>query len=156
MPDPFVPLREWLAPSELAPPADEQPPAVECHVEDERDRAIGETLGDVRRFRAALADVVHLHASDLLREIACDVLARELMEPCDIPTIVVRAIARYACDPVAVRVHPSDVERARACGLPLREDPSLRSGDAVIEVQSGSIDARLGTRLQRVLDSIAT
>ena len=52
---------------------------------------------------------------------------------------------------VGVRVATED-----ATGLgdvPVVIDPSLRSGDAIVELSGGAIDARLGVRLAQVLEA---
>jgi flagellar biosynthesis/type III secretory pathway protein FliH len=153
MHDAFVPMREWLAPvsplQEVEPQAevpilDEPIDELPC---DEIDRA----LADARRYRAALAEALQLSIAELTQDIASEILARELeLKPCDIAGVVERAIERYAQTPVRVRVHAEDAARVPACWQPVI-DEELRVGDVILEVRAGTIDARLGTRLERVL-----
>ena len=156
MPSAFVPLREWFAP-----PYEEVAPALEPIVEeiivpaapeDEPCDARMELLADIRLFRAKLAESLDHFVGLLLREIAVEVLARELeLAPSDIAAVVQFARERYACDePLGIRAHPSEVAllegSARVVG-----DATLRPGDVVLEVHGGTIDATLGMRLTRVL-----
>ena len=149
VPESFVPLIQWLRPAHSPQP---QEPVVE-QVEPEEDSVddIDDAIGAARRFRATLADAVDAHLGQVLAEIAYDVLARELrLAPCDIDTIVRTAVARYAIEPVAIRVHPDEVEAVTSQWHAVA-DASLRCGDVVIEARTGSVDARFGTRLARVL-----
>lgn len=115
-------------------------------------------LRDVRLFRAQLADAFADAASRLLRELACDVLARELrIAPCDLAAIVQRVIERAPV--VRVRVAPCDAGRIaavlRARGCEIVGDPALSAGDALLETAGGALDARLGVRLAMVLEAFA-
>lgn len=151
--DRFVTLSQWLAPSPAPVELEEAIRELDPHETGAADAAIS----DVRRFRAALADAVDVAVSDLLRDIAADVLARELrLSPSDLRAIVGRAFERYAVDePVAVRVHPLDEASLRGLPVNVVVDPQLRRGDVVLVVRSGTIDASLGARLDRVLSSAA-
>ena len=152
MPDGFISMREWLAPPVAAAP---ELPASEPTVPDSLDVLERPyDCADVRRFRAALEDALAVATDALLREIACDVLGRELSVACDIAALVRRAIERYGCEPLRVCVHPDEAGAARACGFPVEVDPALRRGDAVLVVESGTIDVRLGVRLSRVLETM--
>jgi flagellar biosynthesis/type III secretory pathway protein FliH len=116
---------------------------------------------DARLFRARLADAFDEAAARLLRELASDVLARELrLAPCDLAELVRRACERAPV--VRVRVASCDVARVRAGAPRLRgeevqvvEDFALAGGDVVIEVAGGALDARLGVRLATVLEAFA-
>jgi flagellar biosynthesis/type III secretory pathway protein FliH len=100
-------------------------------------------------FRARLADAFDAALARLLRELATDVLARELrMAPCDLAALVARLCAQ--APGVRVRVAPSDI--SAEFGLPCVADPALESGDAILEVDGGVIDARLGVRLALLLE----
>ena len=102
-----------------------------------------------RLFRARLADAFDAALARLLRELATDVLARELrMAPCDLAALVARLCAHAPA--VRVRVAPSDI--SDEFGLPCVADPALESGDAILEVDGGVIDARLGVRLALLLE----
>jgi flagellar biosynthesis/type III secretory pathway protein FliH len=155
----FVPMREWLTPPELveietAAPEPQAQPRIENPVVDEFafEEADG-AIDDAKRFRAALADAVETCANDLLRDIAGDVLARELfLAPCDLRAIVSRAMARHGSDLVRIRVRSEDAPGLKDTGLPVCMDDSLRSGDVTLETHYGSIDASLGARLNHVLE----
>ena len=53
--------------------------------------------------------------------------------------------------PVAVRLSPADAARVAAVDLPVPvvADPSLRDGDAVVDLPEGVLDARIATALDR-------
>ena len=115
-------------------------------------------LREARLFRARLADAFDDAVARLLRELASDVLARELrLAPCDVAAIV-RRIVQSA--PV-LRVRVAAIDRARGVPLPrgcdvaVVEDPALAGGDAIVELAGGSLDARLGVRLATVLEAFA-
>ena len=152
----FVALTEFLrvpvaraeaieAPVTAAVPL-ERAPADECSND------VDAALRDARLFRARLADAFDDAAARLLRELASDVLARELrMEPCDLADVVRRAGERAP----AVRVRVAVCDAATLSGVPVVADPALRRGDAVVELAGGALDARLGVRLAAVLEAFA-
>jgi flagellar biosynthesis/type III secretory pathway protein FliH len=158
MSEPFVPLAAWLRP---APAAEIKAAAADVPVESveelEFDPAadpFDDVLAETRRFRAALAEALDRGVEALRRDVAIDVLGRELeMRDADIAAIVERARERYGGEfPLRVRVHPQEAARLSDvyCVLP---DASLRRGDAVLELRCGEIDATFGARLQRLLDA---
>jgi flagellar biosynthesis/type III secretory pathway protein FliH len=113
---------------------------------------IAAVLREARLFRARLADAFDDAAERLVRELAADVLARELrLAPCDLARIVQRVAARAPA--VCIRVAPGDV--ARITGIAVLADPALCAGDAIVEVTGGALDARLGVRLAAVLEAFA-
>ena len=110
MPEQFVALSEWLAPAvpveAKAAPVDDrctEPIEERCKTD-----AIEQAMSDVRRFRAALADALDAAVSVLLRDIASEVIARELqLAPCDLQAVIERARERYSLEePITVRAHP--------------------------------------------------
>ncbi len=108
---------------------------------------------EARLFRARLADAFDDAAARLLRELASDVLARELrLEPCDLAAIVQRVAQRAPV--VRVRVAPCDLARraAFARDVAIVADTTLAGGDAIVELVGGALDARLGVRLATVLE----
>ena len=126
------------------------------------DRAAGvvAAVRDARLFRARLADAFDDAVARLLRELASEVLARELrLAPCDLAALVRRAAERAPV--VRVRVAPCDVARvaraplSRTGDVPVVEDCGLAGGDAVVELAGGALDARLGVRLAAVLEALA-
>jgi len=151
MPERFLTLAQWFAPRVDV--EEEEVPLLEPSAHDDASDVpeVTAALHEARYFRAALADALDAARADLVRDIACEVLARELeLRDVDISAIVARACERYSSVPLAVRVHPHDAPSVRG-HYPVIEDSSLRRGDVVIEVQSGTIDARLGARLESLL-----
>ena len=53
--------------------------------------------------------------------------------------------------PLSVHVHPARCTQAASLGLPVLADPQLHDDQAVLAVRCGSIDARLGVPLERLL-----
>jgi flagellar biosynthesis/type III secretory pathway protein FliH len=159
MGDPFVSLIEWMHPSASSETpesnnlAETVPDIVEPEPQGAADAPIAELAAQVRRFRAALDDALEIAVAALLVDIASEVVGRELrLGPVDIAAIVTRARERYAMEePLRVRLHPDECDSVQLDATVIG-DASLRRGDVVIEVRAGPIDARLGTRLQRVLD----
>jgi flagellar biosynthesis/type III secretory pathway protein FliH len=109
-------------------------------------------LRDARLFRARLEDALDSAAARLARELAADVLMRELrLAPCDLAAVVQRV--RDHAPVVRVRVAAADVDSVR--GVPVVADPALDAGDAIVELAGGALDARLGVRLASVLEAFA-
>ncbi len=154
----FLSLAQWLIPHEVA----EAPPEQVASTLDESQANVTypfdveKLLGEARRFRAALSAAVDESRVFLLREIATEVVARELeLRDVDVRAVVARACERYEIEaPIAVRVHPADAAVVRLA-YPAIEDSELRRGDAIVEIATGTIDARLGVRLDRVLRALA-
>jgi hypothetical protein len=156
----FVSLADVLRAAAVAPPA----PGV---ADPERDAAALATVPeppsaapddvytavrDARLFRARLADAFDAASARLIRELAAEVLARELrLAPCDLESLLRRVRERVPV--VRVRVAPADLAHVRAA--PCVADPGLAAGDAVLELDGGTLDARLGVRLATVLDGFA-
>ena len=155
----FVTLAAWLRPEtpaiDVPAQADEpvaQAPPAPLPSHEDADEAMFEVGSRARRFRAMLDDVLERTLAELLRDIAAEVIGRELhCAPADVQRIVQRALERAADEhPVAVRVHPSQLERLQL-DLPLIADERLRRDDVRIELRSGTIDASLGVRLEHLL-----
>lgn len=165
MPEAFVSLGEFLrpdvAPMDTVVPreqvVEEESVTVEPAGALETPAACDHTLPGVRRFRAALDDTVQALASEIVRDIATTVLARELqLAACDMQAIVARAIeSALSYAPVRVRVHPNDAAQLSALGVPVIADDSLRIGDVCIDVRNGTIDASLGARLEALFSERA-
>lgn len=151
----FVSLAEMLIRSAAPPVAPEEVPAPVAAPEAHADGAAvarSAALREARLFRARLADALDEALARLLREVAADVVARELqLAPCDVARIVERA--QRSAPVVAVRLAAADA--ARVTQLPVVIDDALHPGDAVLEVAGGTVDARLGVRLAHVLDAFA-
>ena len=109
-------------------------------------------LREARLFRARVADALDEAVPRLVRELAANVLMRELrLAPCEIGALV--AQVRERAPVVRVRVASDDVARVR--GVPVVADDELAPGDAIVEVAGGALDARLGVRLAAVLEAFA-
>ncbi|MEA2787452.1 MAG: Flagellar assembly protein FliH [Candidatus Eremiobacteraeota bacterium] len=154
----FVSLADLLRVPHTPPAADDAPelvvPACEPSSRDDvrADDADG-ALRDARLFRARLADAFDDAAARLLRELACEVLARELrLAPCDLAELVRRAGKRAPVVCVRVAACEAAVEIA---GVHVVADAELHAGDAIVEVAGGALDARLGVRLATVLEAFA-
>jgi len=107
-----------------------------------------------RLMRAYLREAAQDALDDLVCDIACDVVGRELtIEPAGLQRIVAAAIERYRSDtPLCVRTHPDDVVMLDGVTIDVRADNTLSRGDAVLELREGSIDLRLGVRLEQLLE----
>jgi len=107
-----------------------------------------------RLFHAALGDAFDTLAAQLARDLACEVLMRELqLAPADVAALASRLLnERSAQEPLRLRVAPADAHIA--CDLPVVADPRLQAGDAVLECRSGEIDARLTVRLSAILAKV--
>ena len=156
MHDTFVSLTEYLrgpAPALPEPMSIEsEPPNAEAAASDDEVSPVEETLADVRRFQAALADALEVRLEGLLGDIAAGVLARELrIAPPDLRAIVERELALAGEPPVRIRAHPDECESLQAFDSIVVADPAMRRGDVTIEVRSGTIAATLGCRLERAL-----
>jgi hypothetical protein len=122
------------------------------------DGEIVAAVREARLFRARLTDAFDDAAARLLRELAADVLARELrLAPCDLAAIVRRIAERVPV--VRVRVAACDAARGvplpHGCDALVVADPALARGDAIVELDGGALDARLGVRLALVLEAFA-
>ncbi|HTD37928.1 MAG TPA: FliH/SctL family protein [Candidatus Limnocylindrales bacterium] len=160
----FISLADYLRPQpprcDATDTRDEAAPAVESPdlaVESPDDGGespdeLGAALRDARLFRARLADAFDEAVARLVRELAANVVMRELrLAPCDIAALV--AQVRERAPVVRVRVAAGDVARVR--GVPVVADDELAPGDAIAEVAGGALDARLGVRLAAVLEAFA-
>lgn len=150
-------MREWLArdtvplQEPVAQPIQEPESPPPLHVGEAIDD-VDVAIGEAKRFRAALADALAVCLDDVLRDVAGDVIARELqLAPCDVDAIVKRAVERYGNETVRIRANPSDVHALAGSDATVIPDERLRGGDLLFETRHGSIDASLGIRLERVL-----
>jgi hypothetical protein len=143
--DEFVPLERYVRRS--IEPQLQSPTVVDARPAQSID------LHAVRRFYAAVADAVDAAASDVMRDIASDVLARELaLAPVELAGVTAKMLQRFACEePLHVVAHRDDLAALRDLGAPVRVGESLRRGDVTLVLRYGSIDASLGARLADVL-----
>jgi flagellar biosynthesis/type III secretory pathway protein FliH len=158
MPDGFITLVQWLRAD--APPVLACEPEVAIEIPDDApcepaayETLVADVCARVRRFRASLTEALDRSLADLLRDIAAEVIGRELqLAPSDLAAIVRRALERCVPDEVlAVHVHPAQIDACRL-DVPVVPDSQLRRDDATIALRSGSIDVRLGVRLERLLE----
>ena len=154
----FVSLADLLRAPDAPPAVDDAPeltaqPFEGPSLDDARASDVDAALRDARLFRARLADAFDDAAARLLRELACDVLARELrLAPCELAELVRRAVERMPV--VCVRVAAGD-SAATIAGVRVVADAGLQRGDAIVELAGGALDARLGVRLAIVLEAFA-
>ncbi len=151
MPERFVSLASLLA--ERRVPA---VPAPETVVAEEPQAAPPpRAASECALFHARLREAFERTHAALLRDLAADVLARELrLAPADVEALARRLLERARDEtPVAVRVSPSD--RARiALDLPIETDPALRPGDVVLVVRDGTLESTLGVRLEALVHAV--
>jgi flagellar biosynthesis/type III secretory pathway protein FliH len=152
MSDEFVPLELFLRPPRQGALKVVEPLPLEPAAEE-----FEETIRAARRFRAALADAVDIAVARLLPEIARDVLARELrLAPADVAAIAAAALERFAGEKIlALRVHPADADALAELPIAVALDSMLHRGDAVLELQSGTIDLRMDVRMSALLGACA-
>ncbi len=100
---------------------------------------------DATLFSARIADAFECVRERLLTECVQTIVARELLlAPVDVARVVADLVEAHG-QPMRVRLAPDD--RDVACEFPVVIDPNLKHGDAILELQSGIIDARLAVRV---------
>ena len=154
MSDEFIALADLLRPAMQAlAPEPALPPEPAVRVETVAEDAVHLLASDIRRFRARLEQAFESHFDALLRDLACDVLARELtLAPVEIAAVGARALERALGEaPLGLRANEADSARLEGLGLPVTIDPALRAGDLVLELRDGTLDASLGIRLETIL-----
>lgn len=111
---------------------------------------------ELARLHLAATEALERRAAALLEGLARDVLARELLlAPVDLRALAAAALAAFRDEvPFAFAVSPEDAERFDAA-LPVRTDPSLRSGDLIVEVRDGALESHLSFRLASVVRRVA-
>jgi flagellar biosynthesis/type III secretory pathway protein FliH len=156
MPDAFVPLAIYVRPSTSPAPENEIEPATQSPSPQPVSQDLRDAVREVRRFRAALADSLEAASEEVLRDLAAEVLARELrLAPADVETIARRALERvFDEEPLKLRVHPGDAPTVQPLGVPISPDAALRRGDLILELRYGTIDLTLGARLSAALDAL--
>jgi len=111
---------------------------------------LGQALNDVMRLRTRAAEAFERKAEEMLNDLACTVLGRELRtERADLANLIAQMRARMMGElPLKIRVSPEDAPHLTG---PVEGDPQLDFADLVFVVEDGEIDLRLGTRLAAVL-----
>lgn len=120
-------------------------------------RSLAEAAAQLRARELPLLAEVDRSLAEAAIELAEVIVGHELSDADGAARSAVRrALAQAGDEPAtAVRLHPADLEVIRAEGgefaaLPLRPDPSLARGDAIVELAHGMIDARIGSTLARM------
>ena len=158
MPEGFVDLETLVRARATGPQAVPKREPVEAR--EEALEPAGEAPGlerfatELRFARLAALEAFERAVPRLLDELARDVLARELLlgGP-ELEALARCVLAEFASEePVALVVSPGDAHRLNV-GLPVRADSRLRSGDLIVEVRDGEIDARFTVRLH---DAVAS
>lgn len=146
--------------------------------EEGRDRAEAELEGAVKEAMKVLTAAVHERTSivagskddvlKVVRRVAEKIIRTEVRLDPEVTERAVEAGLRLVAErsQVLVRVHPDDLERARA-GIPgfLRYftpstvlevcgDPRVAPGGCLIETNAGNIDAQLETQLEEVMGQL--
>jgi len=112
----------------------------------------GTLAGDLALLRAAAQEAFERASARLLRGLADEILGRELaLAPCDTGALVRRFVAGLAaCEPLALVLSAADAGRV-CSSLPIRVEPNLRAGDAIVEVRDGAFESQLAFRLESLV-----
>ena len=120
-------------------------------------RSLAEAAAQLRARELPLLAEVDRSLAEAAIELAEVIVGHELSDADHAARSAVRrALAQAGQEPAtSVRLHPADLEVIRTGGgalaeLPLRPDPSLARGDAIVELAHGMIDARIGSTLARM------
>lgn len=123
------------------------------------DRAVTAVDVAAARFAARVDEMVALDEQRILQraiELAELIVAGELTDQGRAATVALRRAMSAVGDHevLEVRLHPTDLavlEKSETLpsGIPLRADGELSPGDAVLSVQDGLIDARVGAAFDR-------
>jgi flagellar biosynthesis/type III secretory pathway protein FliH len=161
--DAFIPLADLLRPlarvDAAAPPAPAEPeaepvaapPVAEVGAAPEMVQAIR----DARLFRARLTDALDARLARVLAAIASEIVVRELRTaPADLAALVARIAAEHASAPLCIRVAPADRAALPDGDVAVIEDATLDAGDAIVALDAGDVDARIGVRLAAVLEAL--
>jgi flagellar biosynthesis/type III secretory pathway protein FliH len=116
------------------------------------DFAHADVVHELALMRLAAMEAYECAVTSLLRSLADEVLARELLlAPADVDALVRRVLATFAVrDPVELRVSAADAGRVQA-GTSLRVDPSLGRGDLIVVVRDGALESRFAQRFEDAL-----
>ena len=151
----FIPLVEYMRSKHMELQTPEEStiaqPILELPADDARAGAAA------RLFYARLEDALQAALPALLCDCVHTILGRELScEPMEFRAIITRLIESLRDEePVRLRVHPSRIETIDF-DLPLHGDASLGRDDCIIELRSGSFDARLATRIDALIARAGT
>jgi flagellar biosynthesis/type III secretory pathway protein FliH len=107
---------------------------------------------ELTRLTARVAELLEERAEASLADLAQRVLGRELhASPAEISALLAQTVAEFAVtEPLVLRVSSADAERLRT-KWPIVVDPTLTSGDFAIDVDDGTYDLKLQTRLDAML-----
>ncbi len=145
-----MPFAALLAPAPAPPPAAGRPeePAAGA---DPAEREVP-FFAELALARLAALEAFERASRRFLERFGEEVLGRELaLAPCDLERLLGRALERFAAHaPVTVVLSPGDAERVTVA-LPVRVDPQLRPGDAIVEVRDGAFESSAAFRLEALL-----
>lgn len=145
----FVSLAAFLRPPAVARPVE---PVTEPAADARPSPASDPVVAECAMFRARVREAFERERAALLAGLATDVLARELqLAPAEIGAIAARLVDDFSSEtPVALRVHPGELASVDV-DIPIEGDPALRRGDAILVVRDGTLESRLGVRLDAVV-----
>jgi flagellar biosynthesis/type III secretory pathway protein FliH len=109
---------------------------------------------ELTRLTARAAELLEERAEAVLADLAHRVLGRELhSSPAEIATLLAQTVAEFAVtEPLVVRVSGADAERF-VSPWSVHIDPALGAGDLAVDVEDGTFDLKLQTRLEAMLAS---
>lgn len=112
--------------------------------------ALGAAVEEARRQRAVALDGVANQLAEAALELATAVLAREISTGAD---ALARALALAPARATGTaRLHPDDLaglDLDAVSGITLEADPTVERGGCVLDLPDTTIDAQLGTALER-------
>ncbi len=136
-----------------AAPSETASAPVAAHVPEPPDRVThAAVFEELALLRVAALDAFERSAARALRELATEVLGRELaLAPFDIEALVARALEAFAgAVPIRLVLSPADAIRVRVA-LPVRVDAALQAGDTIVEVGDGAFESLALFRLERIV-----
>jgi flagellar biosynthesis/type III secretory pathway protein FliH len=109
---------------------------------------------ELTRLTARAAEVLEERAEAALADLAQRVLGRELRSsPAEVAALLAQTVTEFALtEPLVVRVSSADAERL-VSRWPVQVDAGLAAGDLAVDVEDGTYDLRLQTRLEAMLAS---
>lgn len=118
--------------------------------------ALARSAAEFRQREIPTLHAVESAIANAAIELAEAIIGRELSAAADSARAAVeRAVHEAGATGSAIRLNPEDAAviaagGGLAAGLDLVADPSIRRGDAVVDVANGSIDARIASSVARV------
>ena len=146
----FTALAEFLRAPEPSDPAAQNAAPVRDAPFACRAGALDAALCDeLPRLRLAALESFESAVARLLATFARDLFAREsAASPVDVAALAGRLLAELAAhESLALALSPADAQRVRLA-LPVRVDPTLQPGDAIVEVRDGAFESRIAFRFE--------